>query len=269
MSSGPIVKIPQVARTSSEPFNRLLNEHRDALIALRDRYQPRPKNRPGGSPKKPFAISVKDAGADWTAKVGEGIVSFPTVYRTSAGYARIVVEKARITATELTGLADDTTYGIWMETSSAFPGSADPLQYGLNDLSNESLWGAAGNSGTEYIGAGLMLIAMTTSFSAYAKDSTHTEAADVPDYVYATDDGAIFIGQVAIASGVVTIDQWVEENIQIPALTWTHGTISTGSANSITSDGGAAFANIPPTVSTDAGNDISAGADGGAFYETP
>jgi len=102
-------------------------------------------------------------------------------------------------------------------------------------------------------------------------DSTYNTPSNTPAY---DDDFAhIFLGQVAYdGDGVATVKQFRRSDVVTSLTPWpTNFTIvSADAGNSLTegSDGGA-FYDAPPIVSADANNDITTGSDGGAYYDDP
>lgn len=182
----------------------------------------------------PFRISVVFADPTWTATVSAGPAHAPKLYQDADGYATAMMASTWITATTLTGLANNTTYGIWLEGTTSTPGAGSVWENPVRTSTIDSKFGApekvVGSNPTPYI---------------IAADSTNTDYDDVYAKVIAgTGSQFAYIGQVAIASGVVTIDQWVRSDIYLAMATWGHG-----------------------IVSSDANNDITAGSDGGVFYE--
>lgn len=134
----------------------------------------------------PFQIAVEDVGATWTATVAPGDVYIATPYEDTTGRSIFGGFGAiQVTETDVTGLADDTTYGIWLE-----------LTIGTVNVTNAN--GEGVNMRSE-VPSGVWDINEYTSATAASQAGALIDAD--------TDVAYILIGTVVIASGVVSILQ--------------------------------------------------------------
>lgn len=188
-----------------------------------------------------WRITVAADGATWTATVAPGVTntwrltadadspSVPTPTLVSAWHAGEV----------LTGLADDTTYGIWLAVGASAPETANSATHWANPVAADTIAGE--------IGAGALLVIYDVGPGTIEKDATNTAAADVYTKVAGTiATGYVYLGKVTIAGGVVSLEQWQTGPITLPAVTYTHGVLS-----------------------EDANQSLTVGADGGVFYDEP
>lgn len=125
LNMNPRVRIPPIQRTNSEGFNRWANGIREALIALRDAYQPKPKS-PRFGQNHPFKGHVNSDGDIVISKGyawGLGANANPSM--------AVYVEKAEATVTI------STTGSIWLPvTCGAHPTS----QVIVPDLADGISW---------------------------------------------------------------------------------------------------------------------------------
>jgi hypothetical protein len=233
------MRLPEPARTRDEGLNRYLNQIRDCLRTLHS-YEPQDKRgRVWVETPGQWTISVEAVTTTWTATVGAGILRIPVFYDDSGGVSMPLMEDQAIAEETLTGLADNTTYGIWLECTAAAPANGTTASWAANGTATATI--------DSKVGVGEVLVKYTVGGLFPIKDSTNTDADDVYAMVAAgTGKVYFYLGKVAIASGAAIVTQWERTTLTMWAPTWDHG-----------------------IVSDEANNDISAGTDGGAFYDAP
>lgn len=242
MPNGLPIPIPPPFRSNNERLNRYLNEMRDCLVRLRDRKPPQTRSYFPLFDEHQWKISVSKSGSNYTATVKAGVVKQAAMCEDSGGLAIPIWESGLVSDTTLTGMVNNTTYGIWLETAAAAPSGG----------TSSTFWDNANATDTigSKVGAGEKLLIYDVGYGIVSKDSTNTNASSVYSKVTAgTGRGYVFLGSVAIASDVVTITQYETGPITIWAPTYTHGILSSDTS--------------PAT------NDITVGTDGGIYYDDP
>lgn len=205
-----------------------------AIRQLKDRVVLTPSGSTGSGSTHPFKISVSKPSTTWTISVADGIVSDDVIASDTNGEAVPLRQSSRLVTGDMTGIADNSVWGIWMQHEVE---DAPAFSENVN---------AVGTFDGDKVGAGMLLMSFGVGSAFIDKDGpTLVNATDAAAKVAATNAlGFIYVGKVTIAAGVVTIDQWLRENVTLPTATWAHGILS-----------------------NDVPNDLNVGTDGGLQYE--
>lgn len=199
--------------------------HADRSRPVIEAIAPRPGRSGSGHP---FRIEVAKSGSTWTATVGAGVGHYAVLANDSSTIPMPTMDDMTWAQTDLTGLADNTTYGLWLRWAVGWTSlTGFTKQSGFGSTIAQPIYATPGMISSSTYNAKTDLASLTGSTSGYAY---------------------MWIGQVAIASGVVTVSQGLTENPTI-----TRPTITLAAA----------------VVSADADNEISAGSDGLAYYVAP